>query len=673
MARAGSLQAVLLGVALGCALGMDPAQAAAPEPLAAATAPAGCALAWQLQWPDDTLPRRLWLDLWFDAGGRSRSTLRLPAGWDGLTEAGPAASPAASTADPAAGVGTVRALRLRPVADEPTLRTLDHAPGERVHLRWRLKLPQAVAADLASPDSMPPRRWLALTGQAVLPMLDEVDDRNPPSACVGLVTTGLGTGETWGAAGHAPDAPMAAPAPAIPATRPMQWVSSFGAGQGSSAWFRLPSGAAAGSTPLRTQVQRALVAGGDLQVQTLTADGQAVSVALPPATLGATGQPWRFDAAALAQASAQAVAQQRQFWGDKSHGAPPLLVLVAPATAGPGAPTAAQPAMSWHRAVLLPAPPDLAVPSPEFDGLIAHALAQHWMGDRFGPVAYVGQGDAASRDWFSPGWAHFFAHRTLMRSGQRRLQDQAELLSQRLALGMQRGAPSADTMAARGEWLAMQWHTALRNRGLPGLDAVMRRLLLSPAQSRHEGPLSAPLVTHRLVAALRPVLGDAPLLDIGRVIERGEALGAAPGALGPCFAVEPGPPLAVRVPDQAITQTACQGWLGLGAEALTAAQAQRDADPAFAALATPRAASPQAKGRSHDRGKVSTRSGGRAGKLAKGHRGQTGAQAGGKRGSRQALAAGAKGRGGKPAIHKAGVRSAGKKPGKAAAQKTSKP
>ena len=663
----------VLGYALGGALAIGPAQAAAPEPLAATTAPSGCALAWQIQWPDDTAPRLLWLDLWFDAGGRSRSTLRLPAGWDGLTEAGPAASPAASTSESAAGGGTVPVLRLRPVADEPTLRTLDHAPGERVHLRWQLRLPQAVAPDLARPDSTPPQRWLALTGQSVLPMLDEIDDRNPPSACVGLVMTGPSTGEAGGAAGgaaavvaggavgHALSAQMAAPARATPATQPMQWVSSFGAGQGPSAWFRLPSGPAASTTSLRAQVQRALLAGGDLQVQALTVEGQAVTVALPPANQGSTGPPWRFDAAALAQASAQAVAQQRQFWADTSTGAPPLLVLVVPATVGPGAPTAAQPALTWHQAVLLPAPPDLAVPGPGFDALITPALVQYWMRDRFGPVAYVGRGDAAARDWFSPGWANFFTHRTLLRDGQRTLQDQAELLSQGLALGAQRGAPSADTMAARGEWLAMQWHTALRNKGLPGLDAVMRRLLLSPAKSRHEGPLSAPLATHRLVAALRPALGDAPLHDIGRVIERGDALGAAPGALGPCFAVHPGPPLAVQVPAQAIAQPACQGWLGLGAEALTAAHAQPAADPAIAALVTPRAASPQVKGQAHDRGKVSTRAGGRAGKLAKGLRGQAGAQAGGKRGGRHALAAGAKGRAGKGAANKAGAKSAGKR------------
>ena len=666
--------AVHAGHAVHAAQTAQTAQASVPQALAATNVPPGCALAWQIQWPDDTAPRQLWLDLWFDAGGRSRSTLRLPAGWDGLTEAGPATSPAASTSDPAAGAGTVHALRLRPVADEPTLRTLDHAPGERVHLRWQLRLPQAVAPDLARPDSTPPQRWLALTGQSVLPMLDEIDDRNPPSACVGLVMTGPSTGETWGAAGGAAggalSAQMAVPARATPATQPMQWVSSFGAGQGPSAWFRLPSGPAASTTSLRAQVQRALLAGGDLQVQALTVEGQAVTVALPPANQGSTGPPWRFDAAALAQASAQAVAQQRQFWADTSTGAPPLLVLVVPATVGPGAPTAAQPALTWHQAVLLPAPPDLAVPGPGFDALITPALVQYWMRDRFGPVAYVGRGDAAARDWFSPGWANFFTHRTLLRDGQRTLQDQAELLSQGLALGAQRGAPSADTMAARGEWLAMQWHTALRNKGLPGLDAVMRRLLLSPAKSRHEGPLSAPLATHRLVAALRPALGDAPLHDIGRVIARGEALGAVPGALGPCFVVQPGPPLAVQVPAQAMAQPACLGWLGLGAEALSAARAQGAADPTAVALASSRAASQQAKGQAHGRGKVSTRAGGRAGKLAKGHRSQAGAQAGGKRGGRHAMTVGANARAGKAAIGKAGAKSAGKTPGKAAARKS---
>ena len=646
------------------------AQASVPQALAATNVPPGCALAWQIQWPDDTAPRQLWLDLWFDAGGRSRSTLRLPAGWDGLTEAGPATSPAASTSDPAAGAGTVHALRLRPVADEPTLRTLDHAPGERVHLRWQIRLPQAVVLDPANRDSTPPLRWLALTGQSVLPMPDEIDDRNPPSACLGLVMTGPSTNQAGRAMADAPSAQLPAAASATPATRPMQWVSSFGAGQGPQTWLRLPGGAAAVNTPLRAQVQRALMAGGDLQVHELTTDGQTVSVALPPATLGATGQPWRFDAAALAQASAQAVAQQRQFWGDKSHSAPPLLVLVVPSAAGPGTPNAVQPALAWQQAVLLPASPDLTVPGPGLDALITEALAQYWMRDRFGPVAYVGRGDAAQRDWFSLGLAHFFAHRMLLLSGQRALQDQADALTQGLNLDAQSGSPSAGMQAVRGEWLAMQWHTALRNQGLPGLDTVMKRLLLSPAQSRHEGPQSAPLATHRLVAALRPALGDAPLHDIGRVIARGEALGAVPGALGPCFVVQPGPPLAVQVPAQAMAQPACLGWLGLGAEALSAARAQGAADPTAVALASSRAASQQAKGQAHGHGKVSTRAGGRAGKLAKGHRSQAGAQAGGKRGGRHAMTVGANARAGKAAIGKAGAKSAGKKPGKAAARKS---
>ena len=63
----------------------------------------------------------------------------------------------------------------------------------------------------------------------------------------------------------------------------------------------------------------------------------------------------------------------------------------------------------------------------------------------------------------------------------------------------------------------------------------MRRLLVAPALARHEGPISAPLATHRLVAALRPVLGDVPLRDITRQADRGEAPAFGPAALGPCF------------------------------------------------------------------------------------------------------------------------------------------
>jgi len=88
---------------------------------------------------------------------------------------------------------------------------------------------------------------------------------------------------------------------------------------------------------------------------------------------------------------------------------------------------------------------------------------------------------------------------------------------------------------AGGEWLALQWQAALRAHGQPGLDAVMRRLLVPAATARHEGLLSAPLATHRLVAALRPALGDAPLRDITRHIDQGAPFSFDPGALGPCF------------------------------------------------------------------------------------------------------------------------------------------
>lgn len=476
--------------------------AAAAAPLAlAADAPAGdtddCALLWQVSPRLDAQPRQLRVSLHFDSGTRSRTTLRLPGGWAGLDElAGPASGAA------------VDGPRLRPVPGAPALRTVAHAPGERVQLHWRLTL-DALTGRGGSAQAA--AGWFAFSGQGVLPVPDELDERGTTSACVRL--DGLGAGG--------------------------RWASSHGSGEGSAALLRVPPGA----TPLAVRVQQALYAGGALQAHTLSADGTPLTAVMP------TDAGWRFDVGALAQASAEALAGQRRFWAEREPSAP-WLVLLLPAPDTPAGLDSAG-GTAWLQALALQAPTDLPLPGAAFDALISQALARAWLADRFGPLAHAGRGDEPMRAWFSEGWADFLAHRSLLREGRWTPEDYAAALNRKLMAYLdtpERALPQVQVAAgaatrpalaalpgARGEWLALHWHNALRQAGQPGLDALMRRLLVPPAMARREGPISAPLATHRLVAALRAVLGDQPLRDINRYIEQGEVFAFGPGSLGPCF------------------------------------------------------------------------------------------------------------------------------------------
>ena len=513
---------------------------ATPDPALGGVPPVGCALLWQISVQLDALPRQLVVDMSFDAGPRNRTTLRLPSGWAGVVElAAPGAAEVANAAS------TTALSRLQSVSDAPALRSVAHAAGERVQLRWRLTPPTDPAAG-GSVQLF--EDWFALAGQGVLPVPEEIDDHNPPSACIAL-TGRFGVARADSAAASAVTAATTPAATSPPS--PPHWASSHGLAEGASALFRVAPGAA----PLRQRVQRGLYVGGALQTWVSNTDGVALTLARP-ATI-----PWRFSLEALAQASAQALVAQRRFWGDTTPAAPLLVLLLPSAGALRGS--------AWQQTLALQAPADLALPSPALDGLLTEALVRSWVPDRFGPLAHVGRGDEAQRAWFSEGWADFYSHRSLLREGQWTAEDYAAALNLRIArlpaaLERERphradrtGAASAAAAAAaatpgtaspatltvtatelagiRGELLALQWHGALRASGQPGLDATLRRLLLAPIKASHEGPISAPLVTHRLVAALRPVLGDTPLRDISRQIEQGDLPDFGPGMLGPCF------------------------------------------------------------------------------------------------------------------------------------------
>ena len=296
----------------------------------------------------------------------------------------------------------------------------------------------------------------------------------------------------------------------------------------------------AGAAPLAVRVQQALLAGGALQTHSALADGSRLTVALPDG-------PWRFDAEALHRTATQAIAAQRRYWGSananahtsanaSAEGGLPWLLLLMPADAGQTGSTA------WPRALALQAPPDLQLPGAAFDLLMTQGLTRAWVAERFGPLAHAGRGDESQRAWFAEGVADFLSHRTLLRQGLWTPNDYAATLNRKIAATLRTtgaaAVPAADPLALaalQGEWLALRWHAALLAAGRPGLEAQLQRLLVPAAQARREGPISAPLATHRLLAALRPVLGDAALADLKRHVEQGEPVDFGPAALGPCF------------------------------------------------------------------------------------------------------------------------------------------
>ena len=533
---------------LGGLLGAAPALAAATDE------PTGCSLLWQLHITTSRAgaAQQLRVGMVFDAGPRSRSVLRLPGGWAGLQHStGPAASDGAITITQA-------------VPDAPLLRSVAHAPGERVRLHWRYSGP-ADAAQGGSVRLAP--SWFALAGLAVLPVPEEIDERKPPSACIQLQMQGDDSS----------------------AASPTRWASSHGQADGPSALFRLAANTATPNTPLRQRVQQALYAGGALD-RFQPPDGGLPLTLVRPSASG-----WLASLDQLGQAAVQAWAAQRQLWADSTAAAPLLLLLLpgsSPATGG-----------NWHQALALQAPADLAWPGADADALLTRALLSTWVPDRFGPLVHAGRNDEALRAWFSDGLAAHYSHRLLLRSGRMTPGHYAQVMNQgitRLAGAAAAAAAQPDNAAAhadnsttnvaglRGEWLALQWHNALRAAGQPGLDAVLQRLLLAPAMARHEGPISAPLATHRLVAALRPVLGDAPLRDIQRQAERAEPPALGPTSLGPCFtgaavvvagSTPPGSSsttlMQYQPVPQALQQADCQGWLGLGPQALVAQAGSR--------------------------------------------------------------------------------------------------
>jgi hypothetical protein len=559
-------QAPRCALLLTAALALPPAAAQdTPSPGPDTSA---CAVLWQITAlpgnAEGGLPE-LQLGLRFQAGQRQHSGLHLPGGWSGHT----------ALPDPSGD-----APRLQPRPGEPAWRDLAHAPGETVQLHWRLQ----PAGDATRGGHVQiARDWFALSGRGVLPMPEDADDSGGGPACVAL--QGMGD-----------DA---------------RWASSHGTAQGPGAvWVLGPS-----PVPLAERVQQALYAGGALQWQ--HAPGM---VAVLPVR-----SPWPMAPDAMAQAGAQVLAAQQRQWPQPADQTPepPWLLLVLPAeAAGPRTGLAS----AWHQALALQLPPAWAGGEAALQALLTQAIAAAWTAERFGPLAHAGRGDAPLRAWFSDGWAGYLAHRSLLRAGLWSPDDYAGMLNARIAAylaeparaqpnaavaaGSMQSPQLAMLQAMRGEWLALQWHLALRRAGHPGLDAVLRQQLVPAAQARREGPISAPLATHRVVATLRAMLRDQPLRDLQLHIEQGQPFSFDADSLGPCF--QPAAPVDSQAPPSyqpvadALHQPECQGWLGLGplADGIALPQAR--------AAAHPRPGSRQAARKARS-GKAAARPGGKAG------------------------------------------------------------
>ena len=516
--------------------------ALAPPAALAQSTPAGndsnsdtrdCALLWQVTPQLQARPAHLRVSLRFEAGQRSSTMLHLPAGWDGLQAMAQADGDAPALID-----------RMQAVPGQPAMRLVQHAPGAQVQLHWRL-VPPGDAAQGGSIQLAP--RWFAFSGLGLLPIPDGVDEPAAGRSCI--VLAGL------------PDQ--------------SRWASSHGTAEGARVVFR----PAAGAAPLAQRVQHSLYAGGALQWRLQP----GLAAVLPDADGDTRAWPWT--AERLASVGGHALANARQQWADTAA-APPWLLLLLPTTtaAADGAmPASGGLGSAWHQALALQTPAGQPADDALLERLLTQALARAWMADRIGPLAHAGRGDAALRAWFSDGWAEFLAHRSLLRQGLWTADDYAAALNTRIAAYLNepaRALPNAQVAAAsagqprlaelqtaRGEWLALHWHQALRRAGQPGLDAVLRRLQMAPAQARREGPISEPLATHRVMAALRTVLHDQPLRELQQHIDQGQPFAFGPDTLGPCFSLQRPAPADLAAPPryqpvaQALQQADCRGWL----------------------------------------------------------------------------------------------------------------
>jgi predicted metalloprotease with PDZ domain len=439
-------------------------------------------------------PRVFDVTLTFNPAGRSETLLRLNDGFAGLGDlssalSGWAASPGASvhaTGDPGAW-------------------RVQHGPKERVTVAYQVR------GGLADPDRLEPQpaeqqyrpqvgaNWLQFFGHAALVDVQEADQRGAgaapvqsclvfdrfPARSVAATSRGSGPAATTEIAVNGP---------------PSELMNSFyAAGPGWRLLTRqLPSG--------------------QLHI--------------------AMRNFWPMSDAQFADQVARVIDTQRAFWGNERQ-SDQLVVLTSNQ-----APGVRNTGVRVHRAAVLHAARDFRPEGNTFGELVGHENLHEWIPGRLGGA---GSGRAPLQTWFSEGFTDYYTHRLMLRSGAWTLQRYADELTAAIRQYQQspyRNLPNTDAARRRhsdrdigqlpymrGEFLALRWDAALRARSHAGLDQVMRGLLLPP------GPASAaqPPAADRLLAALRPLLGELPRQDLARHVDTGDDFEFTPDLLGPCF------------------------------------------------------------------------------------------------------------------------------------------
>lgn len=581
----------------GTAAALPDASAAAGDPAPDGAAGEPCDLRWQLRLQADGRSAVLSLNLRWPtdtsaARGQPRPAqqllLQLPATW-------PQLNPVALDGTPA----------LLPVADAPLLRTLAYAGQPQLQLRWQLRPAPGLQALQLRPH------WLLMAGHAVLPVPEVAPVGRALALCVGI--EGLPDDSRWmGSSGVGQGGRMLWRSLGSPgqvqhmlwAGGRLHWLTRQADGQ--TLHLAQPDD---GRQPAAALLPLAAAFAEAVQQQRRhwhDADApQTALLVLPPAATAAdTATPAGGNATAPAAATAASAlndsADRLQGPGPAADDASPdRRSAAASAHSGaenglagsPGSDPDSSPdrapdegpatGQAWGQLLLLPQP--TAPARAAATRLALHeALLRQRLPDRLGPQVVLGRHDDALRAWLGEGLVAYALHRLPLQWGLWTLDDYAALINRRIAdhlaspvLGASNAQVARGWMhdpalaalpSARGEWLALHWQQALRAAGHPGLDALLRTLMLPSAQARREGTLSQPLATHRLLAALRRVLGQRAHQDIERWIEQGQRFDFRADLLGPCFERGSAPaatPPTYRARPAAAAQADCRAWQGL--------------------------------------------------------------------------------------------------------------
>lgn len=491
-AAAGRLSSLCLCLCLWAA----PAAAAQPD-----AQPAECEIHYRITPLYDARPRALEVRLSFPAQARAETFLRAEPAWAGVNDYAAAYG---------GWDGVSRGARVSP-AELPNRWRVQHAAGGRVEVRY------TVRSGLQDPDDGKPQDqtemyrvqvgadWFQFVGHAALVSVENWDDNTEIGQCVTIVQPG-------------DDAPA---------------FSGLGHGRGrevTMAWHGSPA-----------TLRHGFYAGGP---------GWRVTRRALPTGEVFTAQRGRFaiSDAAFADAVGSLIDRQRRFWGSERE--PAQWVVLTPNHQADN-----YGGTLVHRVAVLHAGPGFNTGVGAFEFLVAHENLHQWLPDRFGPRR---EGDDAEVQdyWFSEGFTDYYTHRLLLSSGLWNLDDYARALTQAAAAYLQSPARNAGAqsiaprffsdrdagrqMYLRGEFLAMRWDRALRQAGHPGLDDVLRALMLPPGATSvrpADGARALPTAPDRLLAALRPWLGAVPAAEVQRHITEGASLAFEDGMAGPCLAL----------------------------------------------------------------------------------------------------------------------------------------